>query len=357
MKHDIKPRDDVNMEKKLLNVGLVGAGSSATNIATTIGTIEDLKLVAVCDANEAAAQKLATDYDIDTVTTAYTELDDRDDIDFIVVSLPHGLHKEVAMHFLEKGKHVLVEKPIATTVEDAKAMIALAREKGLKLGVHFQNRFIDAVQAAKAIIDAGTIGKILQVAVSVMWWRDESYYKDSSWRGTWQMEGGGSLINQAIHPVDQMLYLVGNVTRVFGLWGHLVHDIEVDDNTCAALHFENGAFGTIQTSTSTKAAFPAKLTIFGADGGLEIEGNILTVFNADGTKEKTDYAALEGGQVGSATDPKKFSPVAHGRLMNDFADAIREDREPLVNGEEGLRSIALVRAIYESNGEKIVDLD
>ncbi|HME50843.1 MAG TPA: Gfo/Idh/MocA family oxidoreductase [Candidatus Lokiarchaeia archaeon] len=344
------------MGKKILNVGLIGAGSSATNIATTIDTIEDLKLVAVCDANQAVAQKLALDHGVDTVVTEYTDLDEREDIDFVVISLPHGLHKEVAMHFLDKGKHVLVEKPIATNVEDAKAMIALAREKELKLGVHFQNRFIDAVQEAKSIIDAGTIGKILQVAVSVMWWRDESYYKDSSWRGTWQMEGGGSLINQAIHPVDQMLYLVGNVKRVFGLWGHLVHDIEVDDNTCAAFQFENGAFGTIQTSTATKAAFPAKVTIFGSDGGLEIEGNILTVFNADGTNDKTDFAANEGGQVASATDPKKFSPVAHGRLMNDFADAIRENREPLVSGEEGLRSIELVRAIYESNGEKIIDL-
>lgn len=109
------------------------------------------------------------------------------------------------------------------------------------------------------------------------------------------MEGGGSLINQAIHPIDQMLYLVGNVKHVFGLWDHLVHDIEVDDNSYAALEFENGAFGMIQTSTSTKAAFPAKLTIFGADCGLEIEGNILTMFNGDGTRETTDFAAKEGG--------------------------------------------------------------
>jgi predicted dehydrogenase len=336
-----------------LKIGLIGAGSSATNIATTITTMPDLELAAICDINEDAAQKLADQFSIPIVITAYHDLLAQP-VDFVVVSLPHGLHKQVTIDCLEAGKHVLVEKPIATSVEDAEAMIASARDHGLKLGVHFQNRFIDAVQEAKKLIDGGSLGRILQASVSVMWYRDTEYYTGSSWRGTWASEGGGSLINQAIHPIDQMLYLVGDVTTVFGAWGHLVHYIEVDDNSCAAFVFQSGAFGTIQTSTSTKAAFPAKLTIFGSEGGLEIEGNILSTFNIDGKSERVDYAAMEGGQVASATDPKKFSPVAHGRLMADFAAAIREDRDPLVTGEEGLRSIKLIRAVYESNGERVV---
>nr|MDO8109790.1 Gfo/Idh/MocA family oxidoreductase [Candidatus Sigynarchaeota archaeon] len=341
--------------KKCLNIGMIGAGSSATNIATTIATIPDLKLAAICDVNKDAAQKIADANKVQFVTTDYKELC-KQEVDFVVISLPHGLHKEVAVYCLEQEKHVLVEKPIATTVEDAQAMISLAHKKKLKLGVHFQNRFIDAVIEAKKLIDSGKLGRILQASVSVMWFRDTDYYKKSSWRGTWKMEGGGSLINQAIHPVDQMVYLVGNVRCLFGAWGHLVHPIEVDDNTCAAFVFESGAFGTIQTSTATKAAFPAKLTIFGSEGGIEIDGNVLTIFKADGTKDRIDFAAKEGGQVASATDPKKFSVIAHARLMNDFASAIRENREPLVSGEEGLRSIKVVRAIYESNGEKIINI-
>lgn len=148
----------MSVNKKILNIGLIGAGSSATNIATTIATIKDLKLVAVCDINEDAAQKIAIQHNVSFVTTDYKELCNRDDLDFVVISLLHGLHKEVAMECFESGKHVLVEKPIATTVDDAKAMIALAQEKDLKLGVHFQNRFIDSVQEAKKIIDATNIG-------------------------------------------------------------------------------------------------------------------------------------------------------------------------------------------------------
>ncbi|MEX2683591.1 MAG: Gfo/Idh/MocA family protein [Candidatus Sigynarchaeota archaeon] len=341
--------------KQILRAGLIGAGSSATNIATTIATIEDIKLVAVADVNKEAAQRIADQHKVAHVTTDYRELC-KLDVDFVVISLPHGLHKEVTLHCLGAGKHVLVEKPMATTVEDGQAMVDAARRAKRKLGVHFQQRFIDATQEAKKIIDGGKIGKILQANVSVMWSRDIDYYKKSSWRGTWKMEGGGSLINQAIHPVDQMIYLLGDVKRLFGFWAHRVHDIEVDDNTCAAFLFESGAFGTIQTSTSTKAAFPAKLTIFGSEGGVELDGNVLTVFKADGTKERTDYAAREGGQVASATDPKKFSVVAHARLMNDFANAIREDREPLVNGVEGLRSLKVVRAVYDSSGDRIIDL-
>ncbi len=341
--------------KNVLRAGLIGAGSSATNIAATIATIDDIKLVAVADVNKEAAQKLADQHEITFVSTDYKELC-KQDVDFVVISLPHGLHKEVAVRCLDAGKHVLVEKPIATTVEDARAMIAAAKRNKRRLGVHFQQRFIDATQEAKKLIDGGKIGMILQASVSVMWSRDLDYYKKSSWRGTWKMEGGGSLINQAIHPVDQMVYLLGNVKRLFGCWAHRVHDIEVDDNTCAAFVFESGAFGTIQTSTSTKAAFPARLTIFGSEGGIELDGNALTVFKADGSKERTDYAAREGGQVASATDPRKFSVVAHARLMNDFANAIRENREPLVNGEEGLRSLKVVRAVYDSAGENVIDI-
>ncbi len=345
----------MNDTKNILRAGLIGAGSSATNIAETIATLPGVQLVAVSDVHKPAAEMLAKKHNVNLVFDDHRELL-KHPLDFAIISVPHGLHKDIALDCIGAGKHVLVEKPLATTVGDAEAMIKAARAGGVKLGVHFQCRFFDAVQEAKRLIDSGKIGRILQVNVSVMWFRDADYYKKSSWRGTWKLEGGGSLINQAIHPVDEMVYLAGKVTRLFGFWGHMVHDIEVDDNTAACFVFENGALGTLQTSTATKAAFPAKLTIFGSDGGLEIDGNVLTIHHGDGKTDVIDYAARQGGQVGSATDPKKFSLVAHSRLMNDFVDAIINDREPAINGEEGLKSIKVVRAVYESNGEKIVTL-
>ena len=342
------------MDGKPLRAGMIGAGSSATNIAATMATIPDLNLVAACDKNGDMAKAFAKEHGCAVVNTI--EALCKEDLDFIVVSTPHGTHASIVKDCLHAGKHVLVEKPLATKVKDGREMIDTARELDLKLGVHFQCRFFDAVQEARRAIEGGEIGKILQASVSVMWSRDGDYYAKSPWRGTWALEGGGSLINQAIHPVDEMVYLVGDVKRLFGFWDHLIHDIEVDDNTAAAFIFENGAFGTIQTSTATKAAFPARLTIFGADGGLEIDGNILTRHHADGTSTRKDFTLQEGGQIGSATDPKKFSLAAHGRMMADFCNAIREGREPTVNGEEALRSLKIVQAVYESNGERAVDL-
>ena len=341
--------------KKVLKAGMIGSGSSATNIAKTIASLDGVELVALCDKFKESAMKLAEKHGVDYVTDDHVEFCNQD-MDFVIVSTPHGTHKEYVLYCLDQEKHVLVEKPIATQVKDAELMIRTAKDRGLKLGVHFQCRFFDAVQEAKKIIDSGKLGKILHATVSVMWFRDDDYYQKSNWRGTWELEGGGSLINQAIHPVDEMVHLVGPVKRLFGFWGHRVHDIEVDDITAAAFMFENGAFGALQTSTATKAAFPAKLTIFGSDGAVEIEGNILTIHKEDGTSEKRDYAANQGGQVGSATDPKKFSLLAHSRLMQDFLDAINDDREPTVNGEEGLKSLKVVRAVYDSNGENVIDL-
>jgi len=339
-----------------LRIGLIGAGSSAANIAETISQTQGLQLMAISDIKKEAAQALATKYSVAVVTDDYKELCKRNDIDFVVISVPHALHYEIAMFALNQGKHVLVEKPIATKVKDGEEMIALARKKNVKLGVHFQCRFFDAVQEAKKIIDSGKLGKILQVNVSVMWSRDQDYYLKSAWRGKWNSVGGGSLINQSIHTIDEMVYLVGKIKKLYGFWAHRIHQIEVDDNACACFNFENGAFGTLQTSTSSGAAFPGKLIIFGSEGAIEIDGNILTIHKKDGTTEKIDYAAKTGGQVASATDPRKFSITAHQRLISDFRDAINEKREPLVNGEEGLRALKIVCAVYESNGEKIVNM-
>lgn len=340
-------------DSKTLKIGMIGVGSSATNIAETIATVDGVELVGLSAKTVEEAAELSEKYSINFVTDDYTELCDKEDIDFIVISTPHALHHRMAVYALNQGKHVLVEKPIATKVEDAEEMIQLAREKNLKLGVHFQCRFFGAVKKAQEMIKSGELGEVLQVNVSVMWYRPPEYY-ENNWKGTWDLEGGSSLINQAIHPVDEMVHLVGDVKTLFGFKEAKIHDIETEDNTAAVFQFENGAFGTIQSSTSSKAAFPAKLTIFGSQKGIEINGNILTVYNDDGSSDVHDFTG--GGQVGSAKDPKKFSLKAHSAMMKDFRDAILEDRDPEVTGEQGLKSLKVVRAVYDSNGSKIINL-
>jgi len=342
---------------KILKVGLIGTGSSALNIAETISRNKEVKLVAISNHRIESAKKIAEKYNVEYLTNDYKELCRRSELDFVIISTPHSLHYEMAKYALNQNKHVLVEKPIAINVSQAKELIKLSNSKNLKLGVHFQCRFFGAIKKAKEMIENNTLGKILQVNISVMWFRDKDYYLKSSWRGKWNLEGGGSLINQAIHTIDEMIYLLGDVKKVFGFYEAKYHDIETEDNTAAIFLMENGVFGTIQTSTATKAAFHAKLTIFGVEGGLEITGNILTYFKPDGSQEIMDFTiAEEGGQIASAKDPRKFSLQAHGDLLKDFCEAIFNNRQPLVNGTEGLKSIKFVEAFYKSNGKKIINL-
>jgi len=339
-----------------LKIALIGTGSSANNIATSISMIDGLEIAALANHNAESAKLFAEKFSIPFVTENLEELCSLKDIDYVIISIPHALHKEAVLIALKHGKHVLCEKPIATKVEDAEEMIMVAKEKRLKLGAFFQNRFFEAIQTAKELIDSGQLGKILQANVSVMWYRDADYYSKSAWRGRWDLEGGGCLINQSIHTIDEIIYLLGDVETLFGFWDHKVHDIEVDDNTCAVFQFCSGVFGSFQTSTSSGANFPANITIYGSEKAIQIDGNILTILESDGSRSVLDYTKDEGGQVGSSSDPKKFSMKAQIALLTDFSKAIIEDREPMVSGEEGLKSLKVVRAVYESNGEKVIKI-
>ncbi|MFX0099593.1 MAG: Gfo/Idh/MocA family protein [Candidatus Hodarchaeota archaeon] len=336
---------------KILKVGIIGAGWSASkNISPAIDALPGVSIHAIADINKDLAQKLAGERSIPNVHENYKELCNRDDIDFVIISVPHGLHCQYALDALNARKHVLVEKPMATTVEDAEKMIHLAEKQGLHLGVYFQNRFNDSTRVAKEILDAGKLGSILSTNVSVFLKRDPPYFK-SSWRGTWNLEGGSALINQSIHAIDKMLYLLGDATTVFGLTGHHVHDIETEDNAVACFKLKNQAFGLIQASIGTKNPIETKLTIFGTEGAMEIDMSSVKIYYNDDKSDVFDFKNETEG-----INAKKIKQIAHQRVITDFASSIIENRKPLVDGKEGLRSLKLIRGIYESNGGTVVKL-
>jgi UDP-N-acetyl-2-amino-2-deoxyglucuronate dehydrogenase len=341
---------------KLLQVGLIGAGNSAHNIAKTLSTIPDVKLAAIADLKLDAAKDIIEQYQIpqNRVFTDYKEMIKLPELSVIIISLPHNLHKPVALDVFAAKKHVLCEKPLAMEMKDGQEMIEAGKKAKLILGTFFQNRFYDASQKAKQLIESGQLGKILHGQVNVLWSRDQDYYDKSPWRGKWATEGGGSLINQASHSIDLMIWLMGKPKTVYGVFGAITHKIEVDDNAAALVTFENGAYATIQTSTSVSPGYPAKVNVFGTDGMVSVDGNKLKVVTKDGKETEQDFEKDIG--TATANDPKKFSLQAQQRLMTNYFDAVRSKKQPLVDGAEGLRAIQVIKAIYASNGQKVINL-
>jgi predicted dehydrogenase len=331
---------------KVLNVGLIGAGNSANNIATVCKLLPEVKIVGIYNHNLPKAQQFAQKHGI---PESYDNLDTflaRPEVEAVIISVAHFMHYPLAKSALLAGKHVLLEKPIALNLKDADDLIAIAREKNLKFGAFFQNRFSPATLRMKEAIEKGQMGKIVQFDVEVLWTRDDKYYAESSWRGKWATEGGGCLINQAIHTIDLMCMLAGEIDFVFAQMGTYAHTIEVEDHALAILKFKSGALGCIRASTATLPGFPDRLTVIGTKRTFRKEGDGLTEWEV-GTKY--DQGKTIGGvEHASFKDHTTISLPNHTALVKDFAHAVLDNRYPTVTGLVGRKSLEVIRAIYAS---------
>ncbi len=275
----------------------------------------------------------------------------RPDVDAVCLCTPSGHHAEQALLAARAGKHVLVEKPMALSLADADAMIAACRAAGVRLGVALQRRTDPACRALHAAIRAGELGSLVLGTATVPYYRPESYYQSAAWRGTWSLDGGGALINQGIHLVDLLLWLMGGDAEVVGASGGTTrHLIEVEDCIVAALSFSSGARGTIAATTAAAPGFPHRVEIYGSRGGAQIEGDALVRWEGEAPRLRPEPPAAVAAGAGAGASPAGLGQQGHTLLMQDFVAAIREGREPLVSGEEGRRSLALVLAIYRAAG-------
>jgi UDP-N-acetyl-2-amino-2-deoxyglucuronate dehydrogenase len=274
----------------------------------------------------------------------------RDDVDAVCICTPSGMHAEQAIAAARAGKHVLVEKPMALTLADADAMIAASAEAGVLLGVALQRRAEPEFQQLQAAIAAGKLGRLVLGSVSVPYMRAQSYYDSAAWRGTWALDGGGALMNQGIHLLDLLLWLMGDAVEARATATTLAHDIEVEDCITATLRFANGALGSLMATTAAAPGFPHRVEIYGDRGGVQIEGEQVIRWEGEGSEpapaESTERR--EPIAAGAGSSPAGIGAVGHTRLLADFAAAIRERRGPLVPGAEGRRALALVLAIYEA---------
>jgi predicted dehydrogenase len=331
-----------------IGFGIVGAGMVARYHARAIEATSGARLAAVCRADAALAAEAASEFGVPCEASLQALLD-RPDVDAVCLCSPSGLHPEQTLAAARAGKHILVEKPMALRLAEADAMIAACREAGVRLGVALQRRTDPATRELHDAIRAGELGQLLLGTVSVPYFRPQSYYDSAAWRGTWSLDGGGALMNQGIHLVDLLLWLMGGEAEVVGASGGVVnHEIEVEDCVVAALQFSAGARGTLVATTAAAPGFPHRVEIYGTRSGAQIEGDSLVRW--EGEEVRIRPQTSNPAEAGSGGSPTGISTVGHTLILQDFVASIRDGRDPLVSGVEGRRSLALILAVYQAAG-------
>ncbi len=340
------------MRDRPYGFAIVGCGVIASHHARAIAGVPNARLRAVADVAPDAAQRCGAEFGVD----AYADLREmlrRPDIDVVAVCVPSGLHASIGIQAAEAGKHVIVEKPIDVSLEAADRLIAVCRRRDVKLAVISQHRFDPGIQEVRAALDAGRFGRLILGDVSVKWYRTQQYYHSGGWRGTWGLDGGGALMNQGVHWVDVLQWMMGPVDRVVGRCATIAHDIPVEDVALALLTFCGGALGMIEVSTAVYPGLPERMEITGTGGTAVVEMGEVRVREF---KDEKGEVGMYGAKVRASShvepvaglDPAARQIAGHQTQIADFLGAIADDRDPLVTGEEARKSLEIILAVYQS---------
>lgn len=336
---------------RAVGFGIVGCGSIGRIHAAAIAAVPGAKLVAVSGRSAGEGPALADRYGARWYPN-YLEMVRRNDLDVVNICTPSGAHLEPALAAAGNGKHVMCEKPLEVTLARTDRMIAACERAGVGLAAIFPLRFAAASRFAGETVRGGRLGRLLFGEARVPWWRPQEYYDGGGWRGTWALDGGGALMNQAIHRVDLLQSLAGPVAQVGGATGTLAHErIEVEDLAVGMLRFASGALGSILASTALRPGFPARVALYGTRGAIELEEHAITTWKVeDGSQEEERdvLARFRPSGSGPSSDPMNITSEGHAAQIADMVAAVREGRGPVVDGREGRRAIAIISALYES---------
>jgi UDP-N-acetyl-2-amino-2-deoxyglucuronate dehydrogenase len=335
--------------------GIIGCGMIAEFHTKAINEIEGSRVVAAYSRSAQNGAKIAK-----MAGNECRVFDDLDQmlkhpgLDVVCVCTPSGAHLDPSVKAAKSGKHVVVEKPLEITLPRCDAIISACDAAGVRLCTIFPSRFTEANLALKHAIDGGRFGRLTLGDTYVKWWRSQQYYDSGGWRGTWDLDGGGALMNQAIHNVDLLQWLMGDVDTVQALTATLVHErIEVEDTAVAALRFKNGALGVIEAATSAYPGLLKRTEIHGDQGSARVEQDDITLWEFQ--REAPGDVAIKAATAGSsgfkagASDPRGITHIGHRDQLRDFLASIDSGRSPQVDGREGRKSVEIIRAIYRSN--------
>ena len=340
---------------KPMRFGIIGAGMIANIHADALRRCKSTRLVGVMDNGSGKGKKIAPECDTTGADDLKTFIH-RHDLDAITIASPSGAHLEAGLLAAQAGKHCLAEKPLEITVERCRALIDAHESAGTTLGGIFNTRYTAGAKLLKAAVEAGRFGKLTFASAIGPWWRDQGYYDSSSWKGTWALDGGGAMMNQGIHSIDLLQWLVGErITAVNGRIATLAHErIEVEDTGSAHLLFESGALGTIACTTSMWPGHFRTITISGTNGTVVLaDGNLLVWQFKEETRADHELRKLllklPGQGVGASDPSAGVDSDGHLAVIEEFVSAIDAGQCPTVDGVEAMKAVAIIRAVYASS--------
>jgi len=344
----------------MLGIGIIGCGMIARFHAAAILELPNARLVALQSRNRGNAERVrAANGGLAVYYPTIEEFLRHPGLDVAIICTPSGQHLEPALQAAAAGKHVVVEKPLEITLERCDRLIDACDRAGVRLCTIFPSRFADANVVLKQAVDAGRFGRLTLGETTVKWWRSQEYYDEGGWKGTQALDGGGALMNQAIHNVDLLQWLLGPVKEVSAFTATLAHArVEVEDTAVACLRFANGALGVIQATTSVWPGLPKTIAIHGDQGSAVVEQEDLLCW-AFARAEPQDEAlrhrfAQKVGASGGASNPAAITHEYHRRQLADFIQAIQQGGEPRVDGREGRKAVEIILGIYQSARERRV---
>jgi UDP-N-acetyl-2-amino-2-deoxyglucuronate dehydrogenase len=340
------------LKEKQFSFGIVGAGTISDIHAMAIHSIENASLMGVYSINKNKSDAFAQKHHC----IAYDTLEEMihvPEIDIVCICTPSGIHLDPAIKSIEAGKHCLIEKPLEVTLEKCDRIIEAAYKAGVKISVIFPSRFYGVSQQLKRAINEKRFGDLVLGDAYVKWNRSAEYYKSSAWRGTWNFDGGGALMNQGIHSVDLLQWYMGPVESVQSLTSNIRHKgIEVEDTVVSTLKFTNGALGTLVCSTAVFPGTLKRIEIMGTKGTAILEESKLIKwqFEQEASEDEFIINSMPAGDSshGGVSNPADISFTGHQKQMEDMIDAIVKGEKPLIDGIEGRKSVEIVLAIYES---------
>jgi len=350
------------MNSKQYNVAILGCGKVAHLHAKAVQNLQNANLAAVWSRTERSAIEFARQYKTESFEDISQMIAEKH-IDLSIICTPHPFHRDPAIAAAKAGSHIIVEKPLASELKDCDAIIEASKNNNVKLGVISQRRWYKPVSRVKEAIDVGKIGKPVFGTVNMLGWRDKKYYDADKWRGTWNMEGGGVLINQAPHQLDILLWYMGKAAEVYGIWRNLNHPyIEVEDTSLAIIKFKNGGIGNIIVSNSQKPGIFGKVHVHGENGasvGVQTDGGAMFVagmstvqeppvndlWTVPGEKKYLEKWVKEDSDFFNSIDATVYYME---QQIEDFLEALEDDREPLITGEDGRLTVELITAVYRS---------
>lgn len=335
------------MSKKI-GYAVVGLGVGRSHAKAAYAS-ENADLIAVCDLIPAKLEKAKELFPEVLTYTDFSEMLKNPDIDIVSIAVPSGDHAKLAVEALHAGKNILVEKPIDITVEAAMKIEEARVSTGKIAGVVHQNRNNANMKPMMDAIARGDFGKIYYGDFEVKWYRTQKYYDEGGWRGTWAMDGGGSLMNQAVHTVDLMQWIMGDVASVTSITGVYAHKIETEDFTASLIKFKSGAAATFVSTTNAFPGLNTGIKIYGTKGSIECDGDSILLWkreDAPEDEEETMLSGYSGNSAATALDPTLCT--GHTSMVEDIISAVKDGRDPQILPLEAIKSVRIVNAVYES---------